>query len=264
MPTQEISSPISSLYTPVDIESIKKKLQELTTTNKRQNLIWRPPVGETLVRIVPYRHGKTPFNELLFHFEIGNRKQVTCAANFAKSCPICDFAEELRKKRTKEDFQAFKKIAAKIRTYIPVIIRGREEEGVKFWGISKEVYETLLNFFNNPEYGDITHPTEGIDITVKFTGPNDKLKYGKSEVFPRRNSSPLHKDRDMIIKILKDVPNVFEIFPEISFEELKRTLDSALNPSEGTTSEVTNVEVNTQEEPVKNLDKEFDDLFKTS
>ncbi len=263
MPTQ------SSIYTPVDIESIKAKLQKLSSTNKRQNSIWKPPVGESTVRIVPYRHAKDPFNELFFHYDVGNRTAL-CAANFAKQCPICDFAQELRKKKTEEDFQIFKKIAAKTRVYVPVLVRGKEDDGIKFWGIGKEVYETLLNLYPNPEYGDITHPVDGVDITVRFTGPTATLKFGKVDVTPKRNSSQLHPDKAMIVKIIKEVPNIFEVFPEQSFAELKQILDNFLNPQEeqkdskteslgeivGKTSETT---------PVTSLvDKEFEELFKTT
>ena len=32
----------------------------------------------------------------------------------------------------------------KMRTYVPVLVRGKESEGVKFWGFGKLVYQELL------------------------------------------------------------------------------------------------------------------------
>jgi len=260
----------STTFTPVDLDSIKKKLQQLNSSNKRQSMTWKAPIGESTIRIVPYKHAKDPFNELLFHYDVGNRTAL-CAANFAKECPICNFAQKLRAKKTEEDFNAFKKIAAKTRVYIPILVRGKEDEGIKFWGVGKEVYETLLNFFTNPEYGDITHPIDGTDIVVKFTGKSDKLLYGKTEVFPKRNSSPLHQDKAMIVKLLKEVPNIFEVYPEQSFTELEQVLNNYLNPpveeqkkdsDVGTVITPAKEAISEKTEVITDLDKEFDDIFK--
>ena len=32
----------------------------------------------------------------------------------------------------------------KMRTYVPILVRGAESEGVKFWGFGKQVYTELF------------------------------------------------------------------------------------------------------------------------
>jgi hypothetical protein len=53
-----------------------------------------------------------------------------------------------------------RKIEPKMRTYVPVIIRGKEAEGVKFWGFGKTIYAELLSIISDPDYGDITDLNE--------------------------------------------------------------------------------------------------------
>ena len=54
-----------------------------------------------------------------------------------------------------------------MRTLQSVIVRGKESEGVKFWGFGKTVYQELLGVIADPDYGDITDFfTNGRDIGI--------------------------------------------------------------------------------------------------
>lgn len=260
----------------VDLESIKRKLLKSSGAIKKQQMLFKPTQGETVVRIIPYKHGADPFNVMFFHYDLANRSAL-CASTFAKPCPICEFAENLRKSNKDEKtFEAFKKIASKQRVYIPIIVRNKEDEGAKFWGVGKNVYEALLSLYVNPDYGDISHPTEGTDITIKFVGPNPQTKilYGKTEVLPKRNRSVLLNDKTQMMNLIKSVPNISELFPEQSYDELQKILDDYLNPKENqessdkTISSSKNDDLGTvlnsddNSEVVTNLDKEFEELFK--
>ena len=61
-----------------------------------------------------------------------------------------------------------KRLEPKMRTFVPVVVRGREDEGVKFWGFGKTVYQELLSVISDPDYGDITDPLNGRDVNVEF------------------------------------------------------------------------------------------------
>ena len=56
----------------------------------------------------------------------------------------------------------------KLRTFVPVLVRGQEGEGVKFWGFGKTVYQEILGYITDPDYGDITDPTNGRDLTIEY------------------------------------------------------------------------------------------------
>ena len=55
----------------------------------------------------------------------------------------------------------------KLRTFVPVVVRGEEGEGVRFWGFGKTVYQEILGYIG-PDYGDITDPTSGRDLTIEY------------------------------------------------------------------------------------------------
>ena len=66
----------------INLDSIKAKLQQMQQTNnggnKASEHIWKPAVGKTQVRIVPYAFDKNnPFQEMYFHYEIGKRTMVS-------------------------------------------------------------------------------------------------------------------------------------------------------------------------------------------
>jgi len=254
----------AGIYTPVDMGSIKKKLQDVTAVSKTKRLIWKPVVGEqgSVIRIVPYKHGPDPFNILFFHYELGTNSAL-CAATFGKPCPLCEFADTLRANKSKEGYAAFKKISSKRRVYIPIIVRGKEEEGVKFWGVSKTVYERLLTLYNDPEYGDMSHPTEGTDITVQYTGPDSKMIFGKTEIFPKRNKSRLFEDNQKIVAVLNSVPNIYEIYPEQSYSDLQKALDTYLKPKAEEGQESSNSFSAGDTLPDTSVDDQFDELFST-
>ena len=50
----------------MDINAIKKRLNQLQSTNTRTSNLWKPQPGKQQVRIVPYKFNPdTPFIELL-------------------------------------------------------------------------------------------------------------------------------------------------------------------------------------------------------
>lgn len=257
------------------MDSIRKKLQDLSKSAKTpKKMIWKPVAGEegTVVRILPYVHGPDPFNVLYFHYDIAGKNAV-CPSTFGKECPICDFASTLKedksKTRTKEEFDYIKKLYRKFRVYVPVFIRGKESEGPKFWGLSKTVYENLLTYFIDPEYGDMSHPVTGTDIKVIFTGPSSQFIFGKVDIYPSRKASALLEDKAQAQALIKSVSNINEIYPEVPFDELSKMLEEYLNPKSDKAEEapeVTTVDETTFGQPSKvssSLDSDFDDMFAT-
>ena len=155
----------------MDINAIKKRLTQLQTTNTRTSNLWKPQPGKTLIRIVPYKFNKqTPFIELFFHYDIGGKSYLS-PISFGRPDPIEEFADKLKSSGNRDDWKLGKKLEAKMRTFTPVIVRGEEKEGVKFWGFGKTVYQELLSVISDPDYGDITDPLNGRDVNVEFKKP---------------------------------------------------------------------------------------------
>ena len=152
----------------MDIEAIKKRLNQLQTTNQRSNNLWKPQPGKQVVRIVPFKYNKsTPFIELYFHYDLGGRTYIS-PISFGRPDPVEEFADKLKSSGNRDDWRLGKKLEAKMRTFAPVLVRGAENDGVKFWGFGKTVYQELLSIITDPDYGDIADAKSGRDIVVEF------------------------------------------------------------------------------------------------
>ena len=213
----------------LNLDAIKAKLNQLNKTDDKKSNIWKPEAGKTRVRIVPYVHRKeNPFLELYFHYDIG-KKTMLSPITFGNADPIVEFAEKLKKTGDKEDWLMGRKIEPKMRTYVPVIIRGKESEGVKFWGFGKTIYTELLSIIADADYGDITDLMNGRDIDVEFTPAEGAGTYPKTAIRVKPNTQPATDDKEIAQKIMNQ-PQITDLFPEPTFDELQQALEEWMNP----------------------------------
>jgi hypothetical protein len=253
----------------INLDAIKAKLNKLQTQTTRQNNLWKPEPGKQQIRIVPYQYNKdNPFQELYFHYDLG-KKNFLSPITHGNPDPVVEFAEKLKSSGNSDEWKLGKKLEPKMRCYVPIVVRGKESEGVKFWGFGKTVYTELLGFIADPDYGDLTDPMNGRDIVIEFT-PAEGGAYPKTVLRIKPNTTPLTTDRNIAEKIAQQQPNLSEIFKEPSYEELKDALTQWLNGGE---EDDTNTSVGTashdeDEAPfspnVSNVDDvsaAFDELF---
>lgn len=251
----------------LDLDAIKAKLNQLNTTSDRKNNYFRPEPGKQRVRIVPYVHRKeNPFLEMYFHYDIAKRTMLS-PITFGNADPVVEFAEKLKKTGDKDDWLMGRKIEPKMRTYVPVIVRGKESEGVKFWGFGKTIYSELLSIIADPDYGDITDLMNGRDIDVEFTPSEGPGQYPKTAIRVKPNTSAATEDK-AIAKSIMDQPKITDLFPEPTYEELETALQEWMNP-ESADSDTTskNVETKAETKSDNNVTKKtdvaeaFNDLF---
>ena len=253
----------------LDLDAIRAKLNQLNTTSDRKNNYFRPEPGKQRVRIVPYVHRKeNPFLEMYFHYDIAKRSMLS-PITFGNADPVVEFAEKLKKTGDKDDWLMGRKIEPKMRTYVPVIVRGKESEGVKFWGFGKTIYSELLSIIADPDYGDITDLMNGGDIDVEFTPSEGPGQYPKTAIRVKPNTSAATEDK-AIAKSIMDQPKITDLFPEPTYEELEKALNEWMNPenADSDTSSTpaatsTPAETKSKETVTKKTDvaEAFDDLF---
>ena len=132
----------------------------------------------------------------------------------------------------KEDWKAAKAMEPKLRTFVPVIVRGEEGEGVRFWGFGKTVYQEILGYIADPDYGDITDPTTGRDLTVEYISAEDAgTSYPTTTLRVKPNQTPLSEDTTRATSFLDDQTAITDLYQELSYDELKGVLEGWLNPS---------------------------------
>ena len=216
----------------IDLEAIRRKLNDLSSQTKRTDNLWKPKPGSNQVRIVPYQHDKdNPFMELFFHYDLG-KKNYLSPVTYGESDPVVEFSEKLKSTGNSDDWKLSKKLEPKMRVYVPVIVRGEESDGVKFWGFGKTVYQEILGYIADPDYGDITEPTTGRDITIEYTSAEDAgTSYPVTTIRVKPSVSPITNDDAQVKQLLEGQTNITDIYSELSYDELKSVLEGWLNPS---------------------------------
>jgi len=225
----------------MDISQIKSRLTQLQSQTSTTKNFWKPEPGKQVVRIVPYKHNKAnPFIELFFHYNLGNNKTYMSPVSFGRPDPVQEFADKLKSTGNKDEWIQGKRLEPKMRTFAPVIVRGEEHEGVKWWGFGKTVYQELLGVIADPDYGDITDPTTGRDIVVERQTPAEAgNQYGKTTIRVKPNQTPITENKETLEKIFDSQSKLEELYTEPSYDDLKEALQNFLNPSEEGTETTT-------------------------
>lgn len=214
----------------LDFDLLRKKLNTLQGQNNRSTALWKPQAGKSLIRILPWKENPDyPFIELYFHYLAG-RTQMSPLTR-GKPDPIAEFADKLSSTGSKDDWAMARNFRPKMRTYVPIVVRGEEDKGVRFWGFGQTVYKKLATLMNDEDWGDITHPVHGRDITIEFTPQKDSdTQFAKTEVTVKPKQTPLTTDAEQLKKWLTVQPDVNEVFTLPTYEELSTFLERYLNP----------------------------------
>jgi hypothetical protein len=222
----------------MDISLALKRFSSLQNNTKKSDSIWKPANGKSQIRLVPYKFNKdNPFIELYFHYNINNKTYLS-PISFGRPDPIVEFAEKLKRTGDTDDWKAGKKMEPKLRTFAPVIVRGKENEGVKFWGFGKTVYQDILGYIADPDYGDVTDPTSGRDIVLEVTAAEESgTSYPTTTIRVKPAISKLHEDATTVQQLLEGQKEITELYQELSYAELKGILENWLNPSAGAPDE---------------------------
>ena len=245
----------------LDINAIRGRLNKLQNTQKKSDSLWKPTPGKTQVRIVPYKFDKdNPFIELYFHYNINNKTYLS-PQSFGRPDPIVEFADKLKRMGDKEDWKAAKQMEPKLRTFVPVLVRGQEGEGVKFWGFGKTVYQEILGYIADPDYGDITDPTSGRDITIEYQSAEEAgTSYPVTTIRVKPKQTPLTENADNVQKFLENQTEITDLYSELSYDELKSVLEGWLNPGAASEAGEPSVSGETLSQPKKEAAPVKDDL----
>lgn len=238
-------------------DQIKARLASLTKKNQKSQLLWKPK-GKQVVRIVPLKSNpEDPFISLKFHYEL-NGKTFLSPSTFNRPDPVVEYSNKLKKSGDEELWKKGRKLEPKTRTFVPVIVRGQENEGVKFWGFGKQVYEEILSIMDEPEYIKLFDPVSGYDLTVEFKEAAELgASYPKTFVRAKPKSCPVINDvqnRELLLKITQDQPNIMDLFPEPTYEELNQALYEHLNPEAAADPEVVEPVVPAAEAELANVE----------
>lgn len=262
----------------MDLNAIKKKLESMQGGSKqgggnKYSEKFKPSIGKEVIRVVPFKFNKSnPFVEMKMYYGIGSRKVIASPLNWGEKDPIAEFAKQLRGTNDKENWRLAKKLDPKVRIQCPVVVRGKEDEGVKMWEFGKEIYETFLQLAADEEVGDFTDILEGRDIKLTTVGPDvTGTKYNKTTIQPAMKTSPLHEDENTLNKLLDEQTNPLDTYKPLPFDDIKAALQEWLSPDEEEETQTfeeevkaepkSNYSLSQKPEVKKTKADKFDDLF---
>jgi len=266
----------------VDRSKIKDKLNNLRNSGgSNTSKLWKPDEGRQTVRIVPYRWQKDyPFLELRFHYElpgpnylspisfdeesgIGNEELVN------RRDPIAEFAEEVRRNRGQEGYEMWKTLYPKQRTFAPVVVRGEEDQGVRFWGFGKTIFEHLLEKFADPDWGDLSDPQEGRDIKLKYIPrAQSDTNFPKTKINVSPKKTPLAESEEELKRYYDSQVQITDVFDVPTENELEDALEDYIEGEESDDEEEqepatgsNDAEIEDEVTETDDFEEEFDEMF---
>lgn len=217
----------------INIDKMRNKLDRAEGKGgKGSDVFWKPEEGEQTIRILPTEDGD-PFREFWFHYNLGaNRGFLSPKKMYGEQDALDEFVRTLFNQGTADSTKMAKELMARQRFFSAVIVRGEEDKGVRLWGYGKNAYKELLGLVLNPDYGDITDPTTGTDLVIKY-GKSSGVTFPQTTISPRRRPSPVFENDASGAKVkqlLSSIPNYDEVFAESrkTPEEVNRMLEAWL------------------------------------
>ena len=216
----------------MDLNEIQSQLEALNKpkhTNKKKdsdtNWKWKPKVGEASIRVVPYKfNSKNPFVTGIFYYNFGGLKMILSPDSYGEKNPITLLIPQLRKSEDPADWRLANNLEyeAKTRYFVPIIVRGEEEKGVRFWEIGKEVFTEFVNQSKRKGVGDFTDVKNGRDFDLVTVGPDvTGTKYNKTTLSPSFDMTPLSTDAKLVEKWLDEQSDPLDNYTKFEYEKIK-------------------------------------------
>lgn len=147
--------------------------------------------------------------------------------------PVYEYYKALYKKGTDDAIALAKEIKPRKQYLYNIVVKeelGDEAENptqVQVYMSGKILFETIMDYFMDDDFGDLTDVEEGYDFQlIKEQGDLGFPNYKKSK--PRKNPSPLFEDDDMVEEVLKSRKNLDDEIEYKSYDELKQILNNFL------------------------------------
>lgn len=133
------------------------------------------------------------YSEGYIHFGLGEDGKTSMVCRKTRDskarCPICEFIDQLQMSKDKNDKKLAEAIKPRKRVYMNVIDRDSDsdKDELKVLPVGLTIQKAIVAILCDPDYGDITDPIEGRDVTIKRTGQGLNTEY---TVLPKPNPSP--------------------------------------------------------------------------
>lgn len=254
-------------------DAIKKRLQELkarsekkTTTDQTQttDILFHPEPGKTTIRIVPTKDSiDYPFQHLFFHYHFAGQRAVLSPKSYGEIDPIEEFSDAMIKqgdgnggRLPLEEWKHWKDFSPREGTFVSIVVRGKESEGVKYWRVTPKLEQQLLSLLEDEDkdYANrIDDVKAGRDIKILHTAkdPKDSNSYANTVIEKVLvDATPLSTDDKIVDALLNKQPDLFTRWKKWTTEELENLLDKKVKTDAERAQAQVNSESSSELEPV--------------
>lgn len=178
-----------------NLAAVASRCADIQTGQFKKASYYKPKEGVNLIRILPpFGEREVPWVEFKKVFGIGpNKSAIVPRAQFGHTdCPFESHYNAVAKRTDEASRKELETMRQKNRVSFIIIDRNNEAVGPQVWEVSLEVLADVGALMTNPEWGDISDATNGVDLTLVYT-PKGKTPNGFAEtrLSPQRHSSPL-------------------------------------------------------------------------
>lgn len=235
MNVEEFLSEVDEVNSSYQSDRKKVNLKELTYNPKPGKL---PEEGEEIRIVPPAIEGMKAYQKLDLHWNVGASKLVVCPSQYGRPCPICNHLDSILNdvNASKDEKEVAKKMEKRTRHFLPIIVRGKEHEGPKWWGFPKTVLNSISGFFKSKHYGNISDVYQGHDLTITYPKDADTVNLMPIPVKTPLYSKDGNPSESGISKLRKMVQPLNEVFIELPEDAINKILDKAF-PNRGGSNE---------------------------
>lgn len=216
----------------INLEALRKKKEALEKGSSGGSSFWTPQSGANAVRFLPPKPNSEDFySESFVHYGVGpDKKMVTCLATFGKKCPVCDEVERLKKSSDAEDKKIGEDMFRRKRYYIGVLDRnGENPNEPMIYGCGATIIKALIDLMLDPDWGDVTDPYTGRDVTINKSGTGMNTKYSvigkpKESFMISGMKGGEANAADKVAEMLEKMTDVNSFVKELSVEEIQDIL----------------------------------------
>ena len=175
----------------VSVSLMQTKAEEQKAKQTRTDF-WKPGEGKNVIRLLPPWAEDGPSAELFYretyiHWNVPPGAAETSFMLCPKKmdlgkCYVCDQVDYLYASKDPADIELAKEIRSRQRFFSNIIdmsdaLNKDGNPKVQVWSYGPMIFDELLGYFCDADYGDITDPDEGFNITIERDGQGRDTTY---------------------------------------------------------------------------------------
>lgn len=205
---------------PVDMDELKKIGKELEAkTEKKESKFFKPNYlklqdGDNIIRVLPPPEGMSQFFlQYQVCNNIGPRKRtITPPRQYGLPDPFSDYLDSLKMKPDEASQNELKNCRAQKIYGVFVIDRNNLETGPQLWTARVRAFRELYGIFQDPDYGDVSDPKAGHDLTVNYTSQAKSSNgFAETKIRPKPHKTALGTAEEIAALTGEDLFKKFQV-----------------------------------------------------